>query len=76
MSENLRGRCVDGPDCAGEVALRDPIGVPRPLPRCDRHWQRRLDAQRRFETLYCTHVADVAVPITDEHEPPAASAAA
>src|SRR6266511_4124950 len=27
MSENLRGRCVDGPDCAGEAAMRPALAA-------------------------------------------------
>jgi hypothetical protein len=72
MSEDLR-RCVDGPDCQGTVRLRAPIGIPTPVPRCDRHWEQRLEEQRRFEARYCTHVpvADVA-PIRHKLVNPAA----
>jgi hypothetical protein len=54
--KNGQLKCVDGPDCLGHVQLRDPIGVPRPMPRCDRHWELRLLAKRRFEDLFSEHV--------------------
>ena len=40
-------------DCAGAVEYRYALsGTDRSFPRCDRHWDERLDAQERIERDY------------------------
>jgi len=48
--------CVDGPDgCAGTVEFRYPLSPSgRPFPRCDRHWEARLNEQERINVTYPT----------------------
>lgn len=39
--------------CAGPVELRLPLsGTGVPFPRCDRHWQERLELQRELDERY------------------------
>jgi len=52
MDEQLR--CLDGPEgCEGAVEYRmalSPTG--RQFPRCDKHWDERLDEQERINERY------------------------
>ena len=48
-------RCLDDHkgDCEGAVELRTPLSATgTPFPRCDRHWDQRLDEQDRINRLY------------------------
>jgi hypothetical protein len=42
-------RCLEhGPECDGAVEYRMPLsGTGRAFPRCEHHWERRLDEQER-----------------------------
>jgi hypothetical protein len=46
--------CLDGPDgCEGEVAYRMALsGTGESFPRCDRHWDERLDRQEEINERY------------------------
>lgn len=46
--------CLDASaDCSGPVEHRMPLsGTGRAFPRCDHHWERRLDEQERIERTY------------------------
>lgn len=50
----LDARPLDGSDpCQGEIELRYPLSATgRSFPRCDRHWDKRLDEQERINRLY------------------------
>lgn len=40
-------------ECDGEVAYREPLsGTGRAFPRCERHWDERLESQREIERRY------------------------
>ena len=49
-------KCLDDygkGECAGEVEYRFPLsGTGRSFPRCDKHWDVRLDAQDRINRDY------------------------
>ncbi len=47
-------QCLDGPDgCAGEVRWREGLSrTGRNFPRCNRHWESRLDLQARLDRDY------------------------
>lgn len=51
---NTTPECLDGPrDCAGAVEYRTPLsGTGRSFPRCDAHWEKRLDTQERINRDY------------------------
>lgn len=49
--------CIDGPeqgnDCSGPVHLRMALsGTGTPYPRCDAHWNRRLELEARLRADY------------------------
>lgn len=46
--------CLDqGNDCRGAIEYRMPLsGTGRAFPRCDHHWDKRLDAQERITRRY------------------------
>lgn len=46
--------CLDGPeDCAGPVEYRMPLsGTGKAFPRCEKHWDKRLDEQERISRDY------------------------
>lgn len=46
--------CLEhGDDCRGPVEYRMPLsGTGRAFPRCDFHWDKRLDAQERHNRSY------------------------
>lgn len=52
MSEPLE--CLDGPEgCKGPVEYRMPLSPSgRAFPRCDRHWEKRLEEQERINQRY------------------------
>lgn len=57
--------CLDSHrgDCDGLVELRMPLsGTGRAFPRCDRHWERRLDQQEEINRKYAP---DSSVPPLD-----------
>lgn len=42
-----------GPDCKGAVEFRMPLsGTGKSFPRCDKHWDDRLDTQRGIDERY------------------------
>jgi hypothetical protein len=42
-----------GPDCSGPVEYRMPLsGTGHAFPRCDHHWEQRLDEQERINRTY------------------------
>lgn len=46
----------EGPDCGGTVEYRYALsGTGKSYPRCDRHWERRLDIQDGINRRYPTH---------------------
>ena len=47
-------KCLNhGPECAGPVEYRTPLsGTGRAFPRCDFHWEKRLDEQERIQARY------------------------
>ena len=49
-------RCLDGPDgCQGPVQPREPLsGTGKSFPRCDHHWDRRIEKQREIRQRYPT----------------------
>jgi hypothetical protein len=52
MPEPLR--CLDhSDDCSGAVEYRMPLSsTGRAFPRCDHHWERRLDVQQQIVQRY------------------------
>ena len=54
MPEELR--CLNhSEDCAGDVEYRMPLsGSGRAFPRCDFHWELRLEVQERINQTYPT----------------------
>jgi hypothetical protein len=46
--------CLDGPDgCQGEVCYREPLsGTGRSFPRCEIHWEKRLQTQQEIRERY------------------------
>jgi hypothetical protein len=46
--------CLEhGDDCKGTVEYRYPLsGTGRSFPRCDHHWDKRLDEQERINRTY------------------------
>lgn len=46
--------CLEaGPECRGPVEYRMPLsGTGRAFPRCDHHWDKRLDEQERINRSY------------------------
>jgi hypothetical protein len=46
--------CLEaGPDCSGPVEYRIPLSsTGRAFPRCDHHWELRLDEQERIQQRY------------------------
>lgn len=46
--------CLDrGDDCRGEVEYRMPLsGTGRAFPRCDAHWEKRLEVQDGINRRY------------------------
>lgn len=54
MTTLTHNDCLDGPDdCRGPVEYRMPLsGTGRAFPRCDRHWEQRLDRQERINRDY------------------------
>jgi len=57
MDRERKIECLDGPEgCGGAVEYRAPLSATgRSFPRCERHWEERLDRQdeinRRYPTL-------------------------
>ncbi|WP_298462023.1 hypothetical protein [uncultured Cellulomonas sp.] len=42
-----------GPDCQGPVEYRTPLsGTGTPFPRCDHHWEGRLDLEHQLRERY------------------------
>jgi hypothetical protein len=40
-------------DCRGQVECREPLsGTGKSFPRCDHHWDKRLDEQERINRTY------------------------
>jgi hypothetical protein len=46
--------CLEaGPDCKGSVEYRYPLsGTGRSFPRCEAHWDKRLNEQERINRTY------------------------
>lgn len=45
--------CIGGEGCAGEVHYRSALsGTGRSFPRCDKHWNDRLDLEARLRRDY------------------------
>lgn len=48
--------CLDGyheDDCDGAIEYREPLsGTGRSFPRCERHWDMRLEAQEQINRRY------------------------
>ena len=46
--------CLEyGPDCSGPVEYRMPLSATgRSFPRCDKHWDERLDVQEGINQRY------------------------
>ena len=61
LAQANREACLDyGEDCHGDVEYRLPLsGTGRAFPRCDAHWERRLDEQERISARYGGSVAPV-----------------
>lgn len=55
MSDELE--CLDGPEgCAGQIDYRTPLsGTGKSFPRCDQHWDQRLDLQQEINNRYPAH---------------------
>lgn len=58
--------CIDGggmkAGCGGKVEYRMPLsGTGKSFPRCDRHWDKRLDRQEQIDRRY----PDSAMPPAD-----------
>jgi hypothetical protein len=49
-----RIECLDGPDgCKGEIDYRMALSATgKSFPRCDKHWDERLDAQEGINQRY------------------------
>jgi hypothetical protein len=49
--------CIDGPDeCKGQTLYRESLsGTGTPIPRCDKHWHKRLDLQDEINQRYPEH---------------------
>lgn len=49
--------CInESPDCAGRVELRMALSATGiPYPRCDHHWQERLDYEAELNARYPPH---------------------
>ncbi|MFL5861155.1 MAG: hypothetical protein ACJ780_10280 [Solirubrobacteraceae bacterium] len=47
-------QCLEsGPECEGAVEFRMPLsGTGRAFPRCEHHWDKRLDTQERDNQRY------------------------
>jgi hypothetical protein len=53
MSDHTITCTADGPDCTGAVEYRHPLsGTGRAHPRCDKHWQDRLDLEDGIRRRY------------------------
>lgn len=51
MDDELR--CLDsGPECVGPVEMRLNARTWTSLPRCEYHWEKRQDLQRRIDRNY------------------------
>lgn len=50
-------QCLEeGSECEGPVEHRMPLsGTGRSFPRCDHHWEERLEVQRGIDERYPTH---------------------
>lgn len=50
----MPAECLDGPGgCRGLVEFRAPLsGTGRSFPRCEKHWEQRLEAQERINRDY------------------------
>jgi hypothetical protein len=50
----IYAECLEaGPECRGKVEFRMPLsGTGRAFPRCDHHWEKRLDTQERINRNY------------------------
>jgi hypothetical protein len=53
-SDDAYLECLDGPDgCSGDVEYRMPLSsTGKPFPRCEKHWDERLDEQERINERY------------------------
>ncbi|HTE67056.1 MAG TPA: hypothetical protein VK736_12475 [Candidatus Binatia bacterium] len=49
--------CINGPEgCAGTVEYRMPLsGTGQPYPRCDSHWDARLQMEEQLQERYPMH---------------------
>ena len=49
--------CMNGPEgCKGAVEYRMPLsGTGTAFPRCDKHWEDRLEVQRGIDERYPVH---------------------
>lgn len=54
LADANREACLDfGDSCSGLVEYRMPLsGTGRAFPRCDAHWERRLDEQDKINAKY------------------------
>lgn len=56
---NYKPECLDiaeGGGCEGAVEYRTPLsGTGRSFPRCERHWERRLESQQGINARYPQH---------------------
>jgi len=56
MSDNYltHDDCLEGPEgCEGAVEYRMPLsGTGKAFPRCDKHWEQRLDKQEDINRRY------------------------
>lgn len=50
-------KCLnEGPDCKGTVEYRMPLsGTGKSFPRCDKHWDDRLDQEQGLRERYPEH---------------------
>jgi hypothetical protein len=57
MSTSEPLRCLEhGDDCSGSVEHRMPLSsTGKSFPRCDRHWELRLEEQERINARYPEH---------------------
>ena len=47
---------ASGDTCEGPVEYRMPLsGTGKSFPRCDKHWEKRLDVQQGINERYPTH---------------------
>jgi hypothetical protein len=46
--------CLNGPqECSGDVDYRMPLSATgKPFPRCDHHWNKRLEQEEQHRTTY------------------------